>query len=197
MIILGIGGILNDAACAILVDGRLVAAVEESKLVRRGRAQAGRLPDESIATCLELASVRPDQVDCVAVVRPIPAAQESSLHLNLRARFPQSRMALIDHHRAHAASAFYASAFEGATVLVLDRHGDFRCGSRWRAADGQLLRLGERNSTRRIHWAKFTGRVTELLGFQANADEHKVQWLASTGEDGLSRRLSRDPEVRR
>jgi len=95
MIILGIGGILNDAASAILVDGQLVAAVEESKLVRRGRIQGGQLPEESIAMCLELAGVRPDQVDCVAVVRPIPAAQESGLHLNLRARFPRSRMALF------------------------------------------------------------------------------------------------------
>ena len=182
MIILGIGGLLNDAASAILVDGHLAAAVEESKIVRRGRTQSGQLPDESIATCLELAGVRPDQVDCVAVVRPIPAAQESSLHLNLRARFPQSRMALIDHHRAHAASAFYASPFDEATVLVLDRHGDFRCGSRWHAADGQLLRL-EKELYSPDSLGELYGRVTELLGFNANADEHKVQWLAAAGAD--------------
>ena len=27
------------------------------------------------------------------------------------------------------------------------------------------------------------GRVTELLGFRANADEHKVQWMSATGDD--------------
>ncbi len=68
MILLGIGGIMNDAASAILRDGFLVAAVEESKLARRGRAQGGQLPEESIAMCLELAGVRADEVDCVAVV---------------------------------------------------------------------------------------------------------------------------------
>ena len=52
MIILGIGGILNDAASAILRDGQLIAAVEESILVRRGQVQPGRLPDQSIAMCL-------------------------------------------------------------------------------------------------------------------------------------------------
>src|SRR5712692_5308900 len=185
MIILGIGGILNDAASAILVDGQLVAAVEESKLVRRGRIQGGQLPEESIAMCMELADVRPDQVDCVAVVRPIPAAQESGLHLNLRARFPRSRMALIDHHRAHAASAFYASPFEEATVLVLDRHGDFRCGSRWRAGGGQLLRL-EKELYSPDSLGDLYGRVTELLGFNANADEHKIQWLSTSGERRLA-----------
>ena len=30
-------------------------------------------------------------------------------------------------------------------------------------------------------------RVTELLGFQANADEHKVQWLSTRGDDRLFR----------
>jgi len=36
VIILGIGGIQSDSAAAVLRDGELVAAVEESKLVRRG-----------------------------------------------------------------------------------------------------------------------------------------------------------------
>ena len=181
MIILGIGGILSDAASAILVDGQLVAAVEESKLARRGRTHTG-LPEESIAMCLDLAGVRPEQVDCVSVVRPIPAAQESGLHLNMRSRFPKSRMALIDHHRAHAASAFYASPFDESTVLVLDRHGDFRCGSRWHAAGGQLLRL-EKELYSPDSLGEIYGRVTELLGFNANADEHKVQWLGAAGEN--------------
>ena len=182
MIILGIGGILNDAASAILRDGQLIAAVEESKLVRRGQVQPGRLPEQSIAMCLELAGVRAEEVDCVAVVRPIPAAQESGLHLNLRARFPNSRMALIDHHRAHAASAFYPSPFEEAQVLVLDRRGDFRCGSLWRAAGGQLLQL-EKELYLPDSLGELYGRVSELLGFHAGADEHKVQWMSVDGED--------------
>jgi len=182
MIVLGIGGILNDAASAILIDGRLIAAVEESKLVRRGGPQAGRLPEESIAMCLELAGVKADAVDCVAVVRPVPAAQEGGLHLNLRARFPNSRMALIDHHRAHAASAFYASPFDEASVLVLDRRGDFRCGSCWRAAGGQLLLL-EKELYSPDSLGELYGRVTELLGFHANADEHKVQWMSMPASD--------------
>src|SRR5579864_2266647 len=182
MILLGIGGILSDAASAILRDGHLVAAVEESKLVRRVRASRGELPEEAIEMCLDLAKVRADHVDCVAVARPIPAATESGLHLKLRSRFPNSRMALIDHHRAHAASAFYASPFDEATVLVLDRHGDFRCGSRWHAADGQLLRL-EKELYSPDSLGELYGRVTELLGFNANADEHKVQWLSAAGAD--------------
>jgi carbamoyltransferase len=181
MIILGIGGILSDAASAILVDGHLAAAVEESKLARRARAPRGELPGDSIAMCLDLAGVREADVDCVALARPIPAAAESGLHLKLRSRFPNSRMALIDHHRAHAASAFYASLFDEATVLVLDRRGDFRCGSRWRASGNQLSLEKEMYSADSL--GELYGRVTELLGFNANADEHKVQWMSASGGD--------------
>ena len=61
MIILGIGGILGDAAAAVLRDGELVAAVEESKLVRRRLNWGGTsgLPEQSIAMCLQLAGVKP------------------------------------------------------------------------------------------------------------------------------------------
>ena len=109
MIILGIGGILGDAASAILKDGELVAAVEESKLVRRRTHWGGptRLPEHSIAACLELAGATPEQVDAVAIVRPIP---ESDFHLKLRAQFPNSRIVVVEHHLAHAASAYYPVA---------------------------------------------------------------------------------------
>jgi carbamoyltransferase len=133
MIILGIGGILGDAASAILKDGELVAAVEESKLVRRrthwggARRSAGAFHRHLPGT----GGRAPEEVDAVAIVRPIP---ESDFLLKLRAQFPQSRIVLVEHHRAHAASAYYPSPFDRATVLTLDRGGDFRCGSRWQAA---------------------------------------------------------------
>src|SRR5260370_29712427 len=136
MIILGIGGLLGDAACAILKDGELVAAVEESKLVRRRThtGGAGHLPDRAIATCLNLAAAKPEQVDAVAVVRPIP---DTDFHLKLRTQFPASRIVVLERHLAHAASAFYASPFDEATVLTLDRGSDFRCGSPLQARDRQ------------------------------------------------------------
>ena len=73
MIILGIGGILGDAASAMLKDGELVAAVEESKLVRRrthwgGPAAAGTCHRHLPGTGGRDAG----EVDAVAMVRPIP-----------------------------------------------------------------------------------------------------------------------------
>ena len=47
MTILGIGGLLSDAACAVLKDGELKAAVEETKVPRGFRP--GEMPQTSIS----------------------------------------------------------------------------------------------------------------------------------------------------
>ena len=179
MIILGLGGILSDPAACVLKDGVLVAAVEESKLARNPHSGKDEdLPDRAIAACLDLAGAKPDQVDAVAVARPLP---ETGFHLKLRAHFPASRVVVLEHHLAHAASAYYLSPFEEATVLTLDRAGDFRCGSRWQARGTHLTLDQEQYFPDSL--GDLYGRVTELLGFEASLDEHKVQWMSVAGDE--------------
>jgi carbamoyltransferase len=180
MIILGIGGLLGDAAAAVLKDGELAAAVEESKLVRRRTHWGGldEMPEHAISTCLELSGAKPEQVDAVAVARPLP---QSEFHLKLRAHFPNSRIIVVEHHLAHAASAYHCSPFDEATVLTLDRSGDFRCGSRWQASGTRIALEHEQYAPDSV--GDLYGRVCELLGLEASADEHKVQWSSVAGDD--------------
>ncbi|MBK5293930.1 MAG: carbamoyltransferase [Acidobacteriia bacterium] len=178
MVILGIGGILDEAAAAVLIDGELVAAVEQKKVARSHRA--GELPREAIDACLQIAGVQPHQVNCAALVRPIGGGTDTALHLELRARFSGAQVVLVDHHTAHAASAYYPSGFEEATVLTLDREGDLRCGALWKAAGNQLDLLREMYFPDSL--GDLYGRVTSLLGYEPNADEHKVQWLSTAGD---------------
>ena len=116
-------------------------------------------------------------MNCIALVRPF--AQE--IHLTLRSRFPSAQVVMVEHHAAHAASAYYPSPFDDATVLTLDRDGDFRSAARWRASGNQL------HLEKDLYYPDSLGdlysRVTELLGFNAGSDEHKVQWL-STADSG-------------
>ena len=44
-------------------------------------------------------------------------------YLKLRLKYPHDRIRVIDHHDAHAASAFYPSGFDDAAVLVVDALG--------------------------------------------------------------------------
>ncbi|HEU0122354.1 MAG TPA: carbamoyltransferase C-terminal domain-containing protein [Bryobacteraceae bacterium] len=176
MIILGLGGFRRNAAAAIARDGQLLAAVEQKKVARG--PQQGVLPAEAIAACLELAKTTASAVDMVAIARP--TASESELHLELRAQFPHARVVVAEHHTAHAAAAYYLSGFNQATVLTLDRNGDFRCGSRW-TANGTQLHLDKE-----LYYPDSVGdlysRVTELMGYRAGAEEQKVQWLSAAGQ---------------
>ena len=178
MLILGIGGWLHDGAAALLRDGELVAAMEEEKLARQ--PHAGGLPERAIAACLETISALPENLDCIAIARPIAERGDSSLHLRLRSLFPKARIVMVDHHTAHAASAFYPSPFEEARVLTLDRMGDMRCGALWEADASRLDPIEEIYAPDSP--AAFYSRVSELLGFRSGAEEHKVQWLSATGQ---------------
>ena len=132
MIILGLGGIPENAACAVLQDGELTAAIEQKKVARQ--PSPGALPEDAIALALECAGLAAADVNCVALVRPFG----QDIHLALRSRFPKAQVLMVEHHTAHAASAYYPSPFEQATVLTLDRDGDFRSAARWRASGNQL-----------------------------------------------------------
>jgi carbamoyltransferase len=173
--ILGIGGVLGDAAAAVIQDGRIAAAIEEAKLTRRHHP--GHLPEAAIAACLGIAGIGPEHVDYVALARPLP--QGAALPVALR-MFPKARLVSIDHHAAHAAAAYLTSPFDRATVITLDREGDLRCGGKWRGEANRLVL--EEEILYPDSMGELYGRVTELLGFRRRADEHRVQWLSATGE---------------
>ena len=120
------------------------------------------MPDRAIAACLDLAGADPTKVDTVAIVRPIPS---NDIHLRLRAQFPASRIVVVEHHLAHAASAYYCSPFDEATVLTLDR-GAMAARLRWQASGTSMTLDAE-------HCAGFHRRPLsrrDLLGFEANVD---------------------------
>jgi carbamoyltransferase len=178
MNILGIGGILHDAAATVIRDGELVAAIEQKKLTRN--EAPGTLPVAAIQHCLQIAGLSAGDVGVVSIARPWMTGSEERIHLELRARFPRARMMVVDHQLAHAASAYYASPFDEATVLTMDRLGDFRCGARWKGTGNQI------GVDRELYYpdsiGDLYGRMTRLIGFQPDADEHKAQWLSAYGK---------------
>ncbi|MGI8827195.1 MAG: carbamoyltransferase family protein [Chloroflexota bacterium] len=85
----------------------------------------------------------------------------------------------VEHHLAHAASAFLASPFDQAAVLTLDGRGE-------RATTGYYLGEGTHVHCRgQVLYPNSLGllyeQVTEYLGFRASSDEYKVMALASYG----------------
>lgn len=176
--IVGLGGFLRDAACCVLRNGQICSAIEQAKVARGG--SMAWFPEEAFQAALSVADVAIADIDCIAVARPLAEGAESQRLLALRSRYPQIEVAVVEHHQAHAASAYFMSPFQQAAVLSADRAGDFRSAVLFRG-EGKSLQ-----AVRELYYPDSLGdlfnRATELLGYQPRSDEHKVQWLSTSGK---------------
>jgi len=73
-----------------MCDGAIVAAIEEEKLSRE--AHRGGLPTRAIHACLGLADATAEEVDCVALVRPLGTGADNTFQIRLRSLFPNARI---------------------------------------------------------------------------------------------------------
>ncbi len=98
----------------------------------------------------------------------------------------RARMRFVDHHLAHALSAFAFSGFPEATVVIMDGRGAWEATSVWYGHDGHL------DHVLTIPWPNsiglFYAEFTDYLGFQKNSDEWKVMGLAPYGQPGINLR---------
>ena len=207
MIILGINAYHANASAAIVVDGRLLAAVEEERL-NRVKYAAG-LPAGAIQYCLDQAGAKLSEVDHIAVPRNPWARLGTKLRFAMRMpRFALDRARVmkrfagvredlaaafemppenirahfhrIEHHTAHLASAYFVSPFENAAVLSADGLGDF-ASSMWALGEGPKMRtLGEIRFPHSL--GMYYTALTQYIGFWKFGDEYKVMGLAAYGE---------------
>lgn len=90
------------------------------------------------------------------------------------------RWHFVEHHTAHAASAFHASSFYQAAVLTLDGRGE-QASTTYSVGEGNnLTRIGQVNFPHSL--GILYEQVTTYLGFLHSADEYKVMALASYGK---------------
>jgi carbamoyltransferase len=95
----------------------------------------------------------------------------------------KTRFRFVDHHLAHAISAYAYSGFDDAAVVVMDGRGAWEATSIWHGRAGRLnhvLTLSWPDSLG-LFYAQFTG----FLGFVPNSDEWKVMGLAPYGQKGI------------
>ncbi len=215
MNILGLNAFHGDASAALLSDGQLVAAIEEERL-NRIKHWAG-FPNLAAAACLE--GTDPNDVEHVAISRnPFAHLGRKALYAALRpASWPRSvsraanvfqvarlsaerpgtilselkraRIHKVEHHRAHLASAFFASPFEEAAVVSVDGFGDYS-SIQWGIGRGNRI-----NVLGSVLFPHSLGILytafTQFLGFPKYGDEYKMMGLAAYGKPRFA------PQVRR
>jgi carbamoyltransferase len=86
----------------------------------------------------------------------------------------------VDHHLAHAASAFLPSPFDETAVMTLDGRGELATTSYYLGKGTSLLQIGQVDMPNSL--GILYERLTEYLGFLHSSDEFKVMALASYGE---------------
>src|SRR5437764_12299750 len=204
--ILGLNAYHGDSSAALLLNGDLAMAVEEERF-NRIKHWAG-LPVQAAAACMahtetevvsHLAISRDPRAHFAKKLLRVATRPGSFRHAAGRAvnnaRIAQTKQELdraglpgigkarfhfVEHHRAHMASAFFASPFEEAAVVSVDGFGDFS-SIMWGVGKGnQMTVMGSVQFPHSL--GLYYTAFTQFLGFPKYGDEYKMMGLSAYGE---------------
>lgn len=208
MNILGISAFYHDSAATLVVDGKILAAVQEERFTRKKHDPA--FPVHSVNFCLEAAGISPKDLDYVSFYekpilkadrlietylslspfgfssfkRAIPTWLQEKLFLKKDMRNQlegfENNFVFPSHHESHAASAFFPSPFEEAAILTVDGVGEWATAS---------IAMGEGNTIKMLKEMRFPHSLgllysafTYYCGFRVNSGEYKLMGLAPYGQ---------------
>lgn len=207
--ILGISAFYHDSAAALVVDGEVVAAVQEERFTRK--KHDFDFPMNAIRHCLEEGQLKPDQLDYVgfydkpllkferlletylafapvgfrSFLAAMPLWLHEKLHLpreigkGLSGQY-KKRYVFTEHHESHAASAFFPSPFEEAAILTLDGVGEWATASYGYGRGNQIALTHELRFPHSL--GLLYSALTYFCGFKVNSGEYKLMGLAPYGE---------------
>ncbi len=207
MIILGLNINHADTSACLIVNGSIIAAIEEERFVRK-KHYAG-FPQNSIEFCLSLAKLKIKDVNFITVnyspssnlrqkffysIKNINSTttlkkiikfknklfHTSDLQKYLNKNNFAGKIINVEHHMSHIASSYYNSPFKSSAGLTIDGFGDFCSSETFLCNDNKIEGL------KKVYFPHSLGilyqAITQFLGFKNYGDEYKVMGLASYGE---------------
>src|SRR4029077_4984090 len=106
----------------------------------------------------------------------------------------RARFVPVEHHLAHASSAYHLSGFKEKTAIVsIDGKGEYATTFLGYGENGRIHKIKEVYDPDSLGW--FYGAMTEYLGFEIQDGEYKVMGMAPYGDAqkyDLSRLIRRD-----
>ena len=207
MIILGLNINHADTSACIIINGKIIAAIEEERFVRK-KHYAG-FPLNSIEFCLSIAKLTINDVNFITVnyspssnlkqkvfyiikniiststLKKILSFKNKLFHTSDLRRYLNKnnfngKIINVEHHMSHIASSYYNSSFENAAGLTIDGFGDF-------CSTGTFLCNNDKiQGLKKVYFPHSLGilyqAITQFLGFKNYGDEYKVMGLASYGD---------------
>lgn len=170
----------HDPSVVLIVDGKIIAAIEEERL-NRIKTSIGLFPSRSINFCLKYAGISIHDIDIIAapgITAPDLVEKIQSCLVHDYNYSPPVK--LWPHYECHGAGAFYSSSFSEALVVSVDGYGDKVSSWVAKADSAGLHEVDRYEGLNSI--GNFYAQFTEHLGFIRTEGEFKVMGMAAYGE---------------
>jgi len=208
-IVLGLNAVGFNTSASLVVDGKVVFACEEERLIRSKRTR--NFPEKGIKSALKFAEIDIKQVDCIAVSwnpginmeAGVPGMENKPRHIaeimysvpsNMQklqgesgSKFAKSSLVYdgrqIDvyyiNHHIAHASSFFLSGFENAAILTVDAFGEKECVT-FNIGDARgIIPIFSQEFPHSL--GAFYSTFTEFCGFKAQSDEWKLMGASPYG----------------
>nr|VFK68045.1 MAG: carbamoyltransferase [Candidatus Kentron sp. UNK]VFK73326.1 MAG: carbamoyltransferase [Candidatus Kentron sp. UNK] len=143
----------HDSSAALIIENRIVCAIEQERLSRRRHAY-GEGCQDAVQACLDKAGLTLADIDHIAygwmeeLQQKTPLAEFAAASSELTEIFlPKTQFAydttppihFFDHHYTHAAATYFTSGLDDAAVLIMDGQGEHVSSSLFHA-QGKTIR---------------------------------------------------------
>ena len=206
--VLGLSCFYHDSGAVLLKDGEIVFAAQEERFTRKKQDES--LPVNAIQHALDFAGITIDDIDAVGFYekpllkffdrifqtyfktwpkgfRQYQLAMQEWMtkklwipHLIRKELGYKGELFYTTHHESHAASSYYVSGFEDATIVTVDGVGE------WATTTIGYGKGNEMELKQEVHFPHSLGllysAITYYIGFKVNSAEYKVMGLAPYGE---------------
>lgn len=205
--ILGLSAYYHDSAACLVKNGEIVAAAQEERFTRIKHDAS--FPSRAIQYCLQEAGIGIKEVNYVgfyekpflkferllltalnyapqglfSFLKSMPVWLKEKIFIKnaiLKELNYEGELLFIEHHEAHAASAFFPSPFKSAAILTMDGVGEWTTSS-FGLGEGNHINLDSE-----IRFPHSLGLLysafTYYCGFKVNSGEYKLMGLAPYGE---------------
>jgi carbamoyltransferase len=207
MIQLGISAFYHDSAAALLIDGKVIFAIEEEKL--SGIKHDNSFPLKAIEACLSYAQITIDEVDILCWYE-VPNIKYDRVSKTLGKRWIKyfktwnkfkkefkategnlkkyikdaigydGVITFTKHHLSHLALSFYTSPFDEAIGISIDGVGEWDTISIAECNSNGIIEIKNVKFPNSLGLVYST--ITSYLGFKPNSGEYKVMGLAPYGD---------------
>lgn len=210
MNVLGLKIVAHDPGAALISNDKVVAISEER--LNRIKHSNDVFPEKSIWYCLTELAVLPEDLDLIVIDQIFSPVDKNMVEIfrawDTKNIFRDIPISVINHHDAHAASAFLCSPFQEAAIFICDGSGEMLINQFGvPAVETESLYRGEGNTLvciqKNTH-ARIDGRFPKTWGigrFYAfisskyiglgQYNEGKMMGLAPYGDDSFLKTIPR------